>query len=221
VGTYGQYCPIARTAEIFAQRWTPIIVRNLLVGCRTFGELREGAPGIPKALLADRLASLARHGILERVPADSGRAVRYELTQRGRALKPLCDAMGAWGMEWLELQPEHTDPAYVVWATSRLVNTEVLPARRVVVRLELSESAERARYWMLLRPQQAAEVCTAYPGGDENLVVETTAATLARWHLRELTYAQAVRRGLLRVTGEPALVRAWPTWIRPSPHAAN
>ncbi len=54
--SYGQYCPIARTSELFAERWTPIIVRNLGAGCRTFTQLREGAPGIPKALLAERLA---------------------------------------------------------------------------------------------------------------------------------------------------------------------
>ena len=96
VRTYGQYCPVARTAELFAERWTPIIIRNLLGGVTTFGQLRAGAPGIPKAVLSDRLAALGRAGIVERRPGPA-RRVTYHLTDAGRDLKPLCDAMGAPG----------------------------------------------------------------------------------------------------------------------------
>ena len=82
--TYGQYCPIARTSELLAERWTPIIIRNLLSGCRTFRELLDGAPGISKALLAQRLELLADHGILSREPSPSGRDGHYALTEQGR-----------------------------------------------------------------------------------------------------------------------------------------
>ncbi len=84
--SYGQYCPLARTAEIFAERWTPIIIRNLLTGANTFGQLRDGAPGIPKALLADRLTTLVRAGVLIRKANPQTRAVSYELTPAGREL---------------------------------------------------------------------------------------------------------------------------------------
>src|SRR5712671_4815676 len=84
---YGQYCPIARTSELFAERWTPIIVRNLLTGCRTFAELQAGAPGISKALLAQRLDLLLRAGILTAEPVASGRGRSYALTSKGRELK--------------------------------------------------------------------------------------------------------------------------------------
>ena len=107
--TYGQYCPIARTSELLAERWTPIIIRNLLTGCRTFGELLAGAPGISKALLAQRLELLADHGILTRQPSPSGRGGHYRLTDKGQELKAVTDAMGAWGARWLELEPQHID----------------------------------------------------------------------------------------------------------------
>jgi DNA-binding HxlR family transcriptional regulator len=217
VRSYGQYCPVARTAELFAERWTPIIIRNLLGGCTTFGELRAGAPGIPKALLADRLSALARAGIVAR-RCDGSRRVSYALTERGLALKPVCDAMGAWGMQWLELEPADVDPDYVVWATCRLVDPDRLPDERVVIRFDLSAPTGPARYWLLLqRPQP--EVCAHHPGGEEDLVVQTSAKTLAQWHLRELTYGQALRRNLLTVTGRPPIARAWASWVRPSPHA--
>ena len=107
--TYGQYCPIARTSELLAERWTPIIIRNLLTGCRTFSELLQGAPGISKALLAQRLELLAAHGILIRQPSPSGRGGHYTLTDKGRELRAVTDAMGAWGARWLELEPHHID----------------------------------------------------------------------------------------------------------------
>lgn len=214
--TYGQYCPIARTAELFAERWTPIVVRNLAAGCTTFTQLREGAPGIPKALLADRLAQLERHGIVARRARDGGRGSLYQLTESGRELKRVCDAMGEWGARWLELEPHHLDPIYVLWATCRLVDLDRVPPAGVVVRFDLRD--DRRRFWMLLR-RPRVEMCTSYPGREEDLVVTTDCATLALWNLRRVTFDDAVREGRCRLDGSPALVRAFPTWIRPSPFA--
>jgi DNA-binding HxlR family transcriptional regulator len=217
--SYGQYCPLARTAEIFAERWTPIIIRNLLAGASTFGQLRDGAPGIPKALLADRLGTLARAGILERRVDPPARTVTYQLTPAGRELKPLCDAMGSWGMRWLEVEPHHLDPTYVLWATARLVDTDKLPSAQITVRVDLHDRAGQ-QYWMLLhRPH--AEVCTRYPGSPEDLVVHTDAEALARWHLRHHTYADLLRQRRITIDGPPALARAFPTWLRPSPYAGQ
>ncbi|MGQ0671066.1 MAG: winged helix-turn-helix transcriptional regulator [Actinomycetota bacterium] len=215
--SYGQYCPIARTSEFFAERWTPIIVRNLATGCRTFTELREGAPGIPKALLAERLELLERYGIVARGPKENGRGSVYELTASGRELKAVCDAMGEWGARWLEIEPHHLDPAYVLWATSRLVDLEKVPRRGVVVRFDLRGKPMR-RFWMLLqRPR--AELCTSYPGRTEDVIVTTDAETLVKWNLRRIPFQEALRSGRCRVEGPAGLVKAFPTWMRPSPFA--
>jgi DNA-binding HxlR family transcriptional regulator len=127
--TYGQYCPIARTSELLAERWTPIIIRNLLTGCRTFGELLDGAPGISKALLAQRLELLKDHGILTRERSASGRGGCYLLTEKGRELKAVTDAMGVGGTRWLELEPHQIDAAYVRWATCKLVDLAKVPSK--------------------------------------------------------------------------------------------
>jgi DNA-binding HxlR family transcriptional regulator len=220
VRSYGQYCPVARTSELLAERWTPIIIRNLLAGCRTFGDLRQGAPGISKALLAQRLDLLERHGILakERVGSGAGRCF-YELTEKGRELKAVTDAMGHWGARWLEVEPQHVDPAYVLWATCKLVDADLLPERGVVVRVELpGESPDR--YWMLLR-RPYNELCTSYLGWAEDLILHTDSATLAHWHLRHLTYDDAVRSGALRVEGSRQALRAFLRSLRASPYAAT
>ena len=170
--TYGQYCPLARASELLAERWTLIIVRNLLAGCRTFGELLEGAPGVSRALLAQRLVLLEHYEVIVREVA-RGR-VRYALTERGQELRAVVQVLGEWGARWLELEPHHSDPAYVLFATSRLVDVERAPAHGLVVRFELDDR----HYWLLVR-RPRAEVCTSYPGRPEDLVVRTRSEVLA------------------------------------------
>jgi len=210
--TYGQYCPLARASELLAERWTLIIVRNLLAGCRTFGELLEGAPGISRALLAQRLALLEQYEVIVREVA-RGR-VRYALTERGQELRAVVQVLGEWGARWLELEPHHSDPAYVLFATSRLVDVERAPAHGLVVRFELGDR----HYWLLVR-RPRAEVCTSYPGRPEDLVVRTRSEVLARCHLRHTTFAQAERAGQLEIDGPRPTVRAFLACIRPSPFA--
>jgi DNA-binding HxlR family transcriptional regulator len=214
---YGQFCPVARTAEVFAERWTPIIVRNLLNGCRTFTEIRQGAPGIPTALLAQRLETLQRAGIVSRMPGPSGRGATYELTEMGRELKAVCDAMGQWGARWLEIEPHHQDPAYVLWATTKLVDVDRLPDQTVVVRFDMRDRPTE-RYWMLLR-RPDPELCTKGVGYTEDILVRTDSACLIDIHLKRTTYRAAIRDERLALEGAPALTRSFLSWIRPSPYA--
>lgn len=214
---YAQYCPIARTSELLAERWTPIIIRNLLTGCRTFGELLAGAPGISKALLAQRLEVLEANGIIVAEPTPSGRGHRYELTEKGRELKGVTDAMGTWGARWLELQAHDIDAAYVLWATSRLVQLDRLPAGGLVVRIELRDRPTE-QFWMVLRQPQA-EVCSTNPGADEDLLLQTDSETLARWHLRHLSADEAFGSGAMRLEGPRREATAFIESMRPSSFA--
>lgn len=213
---YGQYCPIARSSELLAERWTPIIVRNLLNGCRTFGEVRQGAPGIPTALLAQRLEALERHGVLERTRSPSGRGATYELTEMGLALRGVVDAMGQWGARWLEIEPRHLDPAYALWATSKLVDSDRIPEGTTVVRVDLSDAPQH--YWLVLR-RPDSELCTRSSGYVEDLLVHTDTVTLVDLHLERLSYDDAVRSGRLRLDGPPRLTRQFGSWFRTSPFA--
>jgi len=216
--TYGQFCPVARTSELLAERWTPIIVRNLLTGCRTFTEIRQGAPGIPPALLTKRLSTLERAGIVAREPLPAGRGWSYRLTEQGQELKAVCDAMGQWGARWLEIEPHHQDPAYVLWATTKLVNADMLPDRTVVVRFELTDPPGD-RYWMLLR-KPIPELCTRGTGYVEDIIARTDAASLIDIHLRRISFSQAQQAGRLLLEGPRQLTDAFMTWLRPSPYAA-
>lgn len=214
--SYGQHCPVARAAEIYAERWTPIIIRNLLSGCGTFGEILEGAPGIPRSLLSQRLRSLERHGIVERRSA--GRGATYHLTECGMELAEVSYALGVWGARWLENGPEHLDAQLALWFWSRLVDRDKLPHRQVIVRFDLTDDSRPNRYWVVLSRTQT-EVCVTPPGAVEDLVVTTDTVWLIRWHSGKVTLAAALRSGHFRIDGTPALVRAFGRWDGLSPYA--
>jgi DNA-binding HxlR family transcriptional regulator len=215
VRTYGQYCPIARASEILTERWTPIIVRNLMAGCTTFGEISAGAPGLSHSLLTQRLRLLKRVGVIEVRPKPRGRGVTYQLTDAGRDLSGVLWALHDWGERWLELGDEHTNPALVLWAwCTAYLARERLPERRVVVRFNFTDQLEEARHLWMLVEHGDAEVCKHHPGFDEDLIVETDGKTFAHWHLKHLEWADALRSGRIRVTGPRALGRALPTWNR-------
>lgn len=208
VKSYDQYCPIARGAEVLATRWTPLIVRNLLLGCRTFSELRDGVPGIPRSVLSERLKQLEQYGIIERHPKLNGHGWRYEPTQAGRDLKPVCEAIGAWGAAWVELGPQHLDPYYSLWAMARGLGGIELPDERMNVRFELpSMPADKQRFWLLVQKPEP-EVCVNHPGHEEDLVVAANPEWLARWVLGDVSLGQGVRAEVVEVTGSRTLVRA-------------
>lgn len=214
---YGQFCPIARGSEILAERWTPIIVRNLLNGCRTFNEIRQGAPGISTALLAQRLEGLERRGVLVRTVNPSGRGATYELTEMGQALRAVLDAMGQWGAHWLEIEPRHMDPAYVLWATMKLIDVDKIPAQTTVVRFALRDRPN-AGYWLILRRPQP-ELCTRPSGYAEDIVCRTDSTTLIDLHLKRLGYRAAIRQGRVDLIGPSRLTRQFSSWFRTSPFA--
>ena len=136
--TYGQYCPIARGAEIFAERWTPLIIRNLHLGCETFGEILAGAPGLSRTLLTQRLKQLERLGIVESTPKAQGRGHRYQLTSAGHDLFTVCESLGEWGARWLEIAPEDLDPYVALWSMCNALRRDRLPDRRVVVQFDFT-----------------------------------------------------------------------------------
>lgn len=211
VRSYGQYCPILRGAEIFAERWTPVIMRNILLGCQTFTDIQRGAPGIPRSLLTQRLALLERHGIIERRPLEHGRGARYLPTDAGKGLWDVCVALGEWGARWLEVAPEHLDPYVALWSMCNSLAVDHLPDRRLVVRFEFPGQPKKAsRLWLLIEHGKG-EVCATCPG-EEDLVVIADAERFVRWHMGHLSWAEAAADDGIRIEGQRQLARAFPTW---------
>lgn len=210
---YGQFCPVALAAEVFAERWTPLILRELLSGAHHFADLHRGVPRISRNLLCQRLDALAHGGIIERRPAPNGRGHEYWLTAAGREFGPVIEALGIWGYKWAahDLRDEHLDPDFLMWVMHRLVRIENLPERRVVILFRFRQKPKR-RYWLVLtRPE--IDLCLFDPGFGTDLEVLADIRALAEICLGQLTVRDATIHGGLALTGPGYLCKDFSSWL--------
>jgi DNA-binding HxlR family transcriptional regulator len=216
---YGQYCPVARAAEILADRWTVLIVRELLADVTHFNELERGLPHMSRSLLAARLRRLSKVGVLERRTVEHGKWCEYRLTPAGHELQRLVDLLGEWGARWAfgDPRPTELDPIVLLWWMRRRVCFDRIPRRRVVLQFEFLGIPKRA-YWLLIEPTDAS-VCLKNPGFDIDLIVTADIAAFYRVWLGRSTLAEAVRTGQVHLDGTPGDIRAFPRWFAWSPMA--
>jgi DNA-binding HxlR family transcriptional regulator len=210
--SYAQYCPIAKGSEVLGDRWTLLIVREMLGGATGFNELQRGLPGISRSVLADRMRSLERAEIVERRTGPKGRTLGYRLTTAGRDLEAVVQAIGEWGATWsfTDPRPEELDPDLLIVWMARHVAREHLPPKRTVVQFDFREPSKR--YWMVLEPSEVS-VCVQHPGFDIDLAVRVDTATLYRVYLGRADLGGAMRARKLTMTGPGALQRAFGRWF--------
>ena len=168
--SYAQYCPVAKASEILGDRWTLLIVREMLGGASGFNELQRGLPGISRSVLTERLRALERAEILGRRTGPKGRTLEYRLTPAGRDLEPVVQAIGEWGVTWsfTDPRPEELDPDLLIVWMARHVDREQLPPNRLVVQFDFRDPSKR--YWMVLEASEVS-VCLQHPGFDVDLEV--------------------------------------------------
>ena len=217
---YGQFCPVALGAEIFAERWTPLILRELLSGARRFADIHRGVPRISKNLLCLRLDALERSGIIGRKPILNGRGFEYYLTKAGREFGPVIECLGAWGYKWSshDLRDEHLDPDFLMWVMHRLVRVGNLPDCRVVVFFNFRQAPKR-HYWLVLNISEV-DVCLFDPGFGTDLEVVADVRAMAEITLGHLTVREAIARGQLTLSGPRQYCRQFPNWLGSAHYAS-
>jgi DNA-binding HxlR family transcriptional regulator len=218
---YGQYCPVARAAEIFADRWTVLIVRELLADVSHFNELERGLPHMSRTLLAERLRRLERTGVLERRGTSRGKPTEYRLTTAGRELQRIIDLFGEWGARWAFGPPRPTelDPIILLWWMRRRVAFDRMSRRRRVIQFDFSGAPQRS-YWLVIDPGDVS-VCLKHPGFDVDMTVAANIMTFYQIWLGRLSMAEAMRKSHVRLDGTPTDIRAFPTWFTWSPMAGT
>jgi DNA-binding HxlR family transcriptional regulator len=211
---YGQYCPIAKAAEILGDRWTLLIVRDLLIGTNHFNDLERGLPGISRGLLAERLRRLQRMGLVEKTHLSSGRQrTAYHLTEAGQELQAVINSFLVWGARWAftEPQEEELDPVLLMWWMRSRIRVEQLPSERIMVRFDFTGAISQS-FWLVLTKEDVS-ICLTDPGFDLNVLVTADLATFYQIWLGRVSYFDALRDDLVHIEAIPALVNAFPTWF--------
>src|SRR5688572_30476002 len=177
---YGQFCPLAMAAEVFAERWTPLVLRELLYGHTRFNELKRGVPLMSPSLLSQRLKQLQFAGLIERVKGADGNP-EYRMTKSGEQLRPVVEGLAAWGLRWLQHQTpaRNLDVALLMWDMRRNLRRDVVPAdRRTVIEFRFAGVPSAKRIWWLVFEEGDVDLCIKPPGFDVDLRVQTDLRTL-------------------------------------------
>ncbi len=216
--SYRQFCPVAKAAELFCERWNALIVRDLAVGPRRFTDLQRGVPLMSPSLLSSRLKWLVEEGVVARHDFGEKRP-GYTLTEAGREFVPLVEALGIWGQRWTrrELKEHEMDLGLLVWSLESSSNPDAFDASRCLIRLELTDQTAAKRYWWFLNQKGQCELCVDDPGGDVNLYLACTLADAIYIVRGDISPAAAIDMNRLEVIGDNWARRNLTKWLNLGP----
>ncbi|MGH9106163.1 MAG: winged helix-turn-helix transcriptional regulator [Acidimicrobiales bacterium] len=217
--SYHQFCPVSKAMELLDERWTMLVVRELVTGGQRFNDLRRGLPKMSPSLLSKRLSELARAGVIDR--RVDGNEVQYVLTPAGQELRPVVEALGAWGARWIgHLGKEDLDPSLLLWDMHRNVDHSAAPKVRTVVHFQFSDVPARSRRWWLVITPDDVDVCDTDPGYDVSVTVIGSLSCMTQIWRGDLSWPDALRAGTVVLHGPSALCRALPHWFTSSRFAS-
>jgi DNA-binding HxlR family transcriptional regulator len=213
--SYNQFCPIAKAAELFCERWTAIILRDLGYGATRFSELQRGAPLASPTLLTRRLRQLEAEGIIERRRSRNGRNWTYHLTPAGAEFVPLVESLGIWGMRWSrrELAENEKDVGLLMWAMESGARPQAFGSRRAVVKLQFTDQPIAKQNWWFVNEDDRCQLCVDDPGYDVDLYLTTRLPEMIYVWRGDLSLGQALGDGRIEAHGAAWARRALPRWL--------
>jgi DNA-binding HxlR family transcriptional regulator len=219
---YGQFCPIAKATEILGERWTMLIVRELLMGGRRFNELQRGLGDISPALLSARLKAFEEQGLVVRRQISGQRGFEYFPTRACEQLKPVIMALGEWGLCWARhnLTDDDFDVDLLMLYLERSIDPAQLPGTETIIQFKFLDLAAQRDWWLLVSSGKV-DICITPPGRDVHVFFTSTLRTMHDVWMGDRQYREAVLAGDLTVEGEPALTRRINLWLRPSVFAES
>ncbi len=211
---YGQYCPIAKALEQLGEKWTLLIVRDLLHGPRRFSELQRGLPKISSALLSKRIRQLEAAGLVRREPADNAAGTAYALTDAGAAAAPIVEHLGIWGIRWADrqIEPDESDGYVLMEDIRRNLDTAALGTERCAMQVDLRHRGARQSWWLLVSPV-GVDLCDTDPGHEIDVYLDAELEPLVDLWFGKRSLASLRRDDALRVRGRQALARSVNRWL--------
>jgi DNA-binding HxlR family transcriptional regulator len=213
---YGSFCPIAKAAEILAERWTLLVVRE---GSRHFNDFRRGIPQMSATTLSKRLRTLETAGIVQRV-GDDGCHWEYRATPACKELRPVIELIGHWGQRWVRsrLTRDELDPGVLMWFIHRHFPAKELPRQRIALQLEFTDVRRMKRWWLIMENGQV-DLCVDDPGFPIDIYLSTDLLTLTEVFMGGSSFASAISSGKIVMEGTSALTRSISRWFARSSFA--
>jgi DNA-binding HxlR family transcriptional regulator len=217
MSSYGQFCPLAQATQLLCERWTLIVVRELIAGSTRFNEIKKGVPKMSPSLLSARLKQLVEAGVIKQ-SGNKGNCT-YSLTPAGLELRPIVELFGAWGHRWARsnLNKIDLDAGLLMWDMRRTVDPEIFPSDRIVVQFEYPDAPKGARDWWLVSENGKIDLCLNDPGYDVDVVIKCPLKTMTEVWTFQRRFNDAVKKGDIKVLGDSKLTNKLQAWLRASP----
>jgi DNA-binding HxlR family transcriptional regulator len=214
-GSYGQFCPVSMAAEIVCNRWTALILRELLAGSTRFNDLRRGVPRMSPTLLSKRLKELEDAGVIVAEPTPHHGVMDYRLTQAGEELRGVIDSLGFWGQRWIEssLSLQKLDPGLLLWDVRRNVRVQALPRRRCTIKFIFPELAADRRSWWLVVDGDKVDLCLTDPGHDVDLYVRGPLREMTAIWMGMARLDREIAAGKVQIDGDKAIANSIHAWL--------
>lgn len=212
---YGQYCPLAMSSEILCNRWTMLVIRELIAGSTQFNEIRRGVPLMSRTLLSARLKSLESMGLVTRSVTENGKRIRYQLTKAGRALEPIVSAMASWGQQWIEVEPsvEIVDTDFLMWDIKRNVRPMQYFPDRFVVQFHFPDAPLKKKLHWLVFEKKEIDLCYVDPGYEVDVEIETGMQTMVKIWMGWMDFDKAISDGDLMINGPHKYTKNAKDWL--------
>jgi DNA-binding HxlR family transcriptional regulator len=211
---YGQFCPVAKAVEVLGNRWTLLVIRELMQGSRRFNELQRGLAKMSPSLLTRRLKELEAASLLVRIQSSGRKSAEYELTQAGRDLYPAITELARWGLTWMRanMEADELDIDLLMLDMQRNANRALLPTAKVVVEIKFTDQAEYSHWWLVYEKCDV-DVCSIHPGVDADIYLSGELNNFVRYWLGDFDWSTAKREQRIVMQGSPSLLRELPNWL--------
>jgi DNA-binding HxlR family transcriptional regulator len=218
---YGQFCPVAKASELLAERWTLLVIRELLMGSRRFNDLARGVPLMSPSMLSQRLKTLVDGGVIVRERLPDLHSYEYRLTAAGEELRPLILQLGAWGQRWSRsrMESHDLDASLLMWDMRRNLRVDKIPQRNAVIYFEFPDATKGMRRWWLVVDEGDIDLCIEDRGLEIDVALSTSLRTMTQIWMGDLSLSQARAQGILKVHGPGRLVRCLCDWLGASTFA--
>jgi len=212
---YGQFCPIAKACEALGERWTLLLIRELLCGSRRYNDFKRGLPLISPTVLSQRLNALQERGLVERKRSRDQRSWEYHLTLAGRELEPIVMGLGNWGARWVRSQMSRDDLSVelLMWDMRRTINTSALPQGRTVLRFEFTDLKKKYKNWWMIAEDGDIDLCVDDPGYDADVTFVCDLKTMTEIWVGDISLSKAKACGKLHISGLSRLTRSISKWL--------
>lgn len=211
---YGQFCPASKAVEVLGERWTLLLIRELLMGSNRFNELQRGLAKMSPSLLTKRLKELEKAGLLTRTKISGQKGYEYHLTSSGRELSPLMTELAKWGMRWVSdsLHEDELDVELLMWELQRNIKHQSMPISKALVKFHFNELREHKDWWIVVN-NSSVDLCTESPGYEADLYINSSVHDLIKIWMGDISWEKAINNGQMVIRGNTLLEKTLPQWL--------